>query len=340
MVIYTLVMRLIKIEIIKLIKLIKLIKMSIFDSLYLHKNILTEMEGPPLTPMIMFMCVYEVGLNGLNIQPEKIQLEPSGVVKMISNNYEFKTQPGWEFLIHEKYKKMHKKKKKTTRKVQGSGYCFNSTIEAVIVLDEVLSELEKDKIYKLAKTDCKKYNIKCFTSTGKTQIPGIICQDLMDGKIVIREWVNFLNKNLQAKISIASMYINLINFKFEFNIHPHLPLVIINFMNLHTIFTNEILRLEEEKSPIQIKHIKQPFETKFTIQFEIMDRRVNVFIFRYRKINLLGGNSFEINNMIYTYLSEVFEKYWDYIVGLPPIPDRFRVVNQQELEEEIKRLTL
>ena len=140
---------------------------------HLSDEILGECPDEILSPNHMFVCTFEARIGGINLSIIDFidQITPSGTIKAINCNFGHKAQDDYE-----QYLKLVRKEKRRranpyqtetkTRKLQGDGTCFNSTVEPVIIFDD-----NPNKVYK----------VKCFTSTGVIQVPGVINHDLSDG---------------------------------------------------------------------------------------------------------------------------------------------------------------
>ena len=82
---------------------------------------------------------------------------------------------------------------------------FNSAVEPSIILTK--REDNKHLIDKCFKN--KIYKIKCFPNTGNTQIPGILMDNLADGKYVAQCWLKCLQENLGSNLYIKEQRISL-----------------------------------------------------------------------------------------------------------------------------------
>lgn len=145
-----------------------------------------ELDNPQLlvrrddqfTPAHQFTATYAAEIEGLNV-PFKtfVQLyDPTGVVKVLDSNFGHKAQPGYE-------DKIKQPKKKSERKVQGDGSCFNSCVEA---------RLERE-----GETELR--HVKCFPTRGGVQVVGCRESDCSDGIWNIERWVEYLNEQLKPE---------------------------------------------------------------------------------------------------------------------------------------------
>ena len=307
------------------------------------------MPNPSFEPLKMFVATLEAQLTNLHLEiDEAIEwMEPSGPVLAINCNYGHKSKAGWE-----KYKKLERKKKKDTnggreRKMQGDGTCFNSALEPVVQIGDLVP-------------DDKFYYMKCFTSTGQTQVPGTLMPDLSDGRAALQAWVDFLNESSAGdpdgqggskKIEVKWSQANMINFKSQ--VRRTSPRVL---LNLHDL-ARYLQQLEDRvivagktshagmqfvakflpegttlvAPPFQICETKPPIEdVKLSFRIAFPDRKVRVNIFQRCKINILGADSLETGQTIYDWLRTLFETNWSCFVRLQPRRDseRFKVVRQ------------
>lgn len=145
-------------------------------------------DAGPLTPSNLFVCTYGAKLGNLKIdfiKLTKIMCEnPSDCLLAVNGNFGHAAQRGYERYI--KTTKPPAKKniiaRGRPRKAQGDVTCFNSAVEPVIRINH--PGIKAGKVYK----------VKCFPTTGETQIPGVVCPDLSDGQQVLDVFVEYLNK--------------------------------------------------------------------------------------------------------------------------------------------------
>ncbi len=341
------------------------------------------MPASPLTPKKLFVCTYEGQLGNLCVPVGELveKLEPSGPVLAINSNFGHKAQRGYERYIKKPAvpKPSRAPAVRRPRKLQGDGTCFNSAAEPVLSIE--FPGISRDKVY----------FVKCFSTTGQTQVPGVLRQDLEDGEAVLRAWVDFLNdagvgadaEGNPADVKILSSQPNMLNFKFRVvNVSDRMLLRLAAVADyMHTLevcavyaergFTGE---LWEESLPVLSTALREitparlpallpavlalppavltallprllppscplvvpPFkikqatprdilEVKFSCCFVVNDRNVRLNIFQGGKINILGANSFDAAEKIYTFLLELFRACWPEFVKLKPLPDAIRL---------------
>ncbi len=146
----------------------------------------------PFTPLSIFVCTYVAQLAGLRLDFRKLTeimcKNPHGCLVAINSNFGHACQPGYEQYVKKPRAEKPEPAKKImtirgrTRKVQGDGTCFNSAIEPVISIDH--PDIDEEKVY----------FVKCFPSTGETQVPGVLCLDYSDGRQVLDVFVAYLNE--------------------------------------------------------------------------------------------------------------------------------------------------
>jgi hypothetical protein len=356
------------------------------------------MPTSPLTPKKLFVCTYEGRLTNLCVPVGELveRLEPSGPVLAINSNFGHKAQRGYERYIKKPAapKQSRAPAVRRARKLQCDGTCFNSAVEPVLSID--FPGISRDKVY----------FVKCFSTTGQTQVPGVLREDLEDGEAVLRAWVGFLNEagvgadaeGNPKPVEILGSQPNMLNFKFRVvNVSDRMLLrlaVVADYM--HTLevcavhadrgwggepptggsktplsFTGEqreaslgmlstalrgitpdrlpallpavlalpptvlaalLPRLLPPQCPLIVPpyKIKQAtprdiLEVKFSCCFVVGERNVRLNIFQGGKINILGANSFEAAEGIYSFLLELFRACWPEFVRLKPLPDAVRL---------------
>lgn len=283
----------------------------------------------PFSDLTLFTCTYVSKITNINMSFE--QLTPiicsnlRGNILAINSNYGHGAQVGYESFIKQPKEKsetsIHIKGK--TRKGQGNGTCFNSAIEPVIKLDNS----KTDKIYK----------IKCFPTTGETQIPGVILSDFSDGGKVLETFVNYLNTlNIGVdgkKIGIAYEKPKMINYKFKLNNMTKFMLV--NLFNLAE-YLQSIERGEDMgdniPTPFVIREVKIPVDDiKTSFRMRTSEKRVpRINVFQSGKVNILGSESVSSAEAIYKYLSDIFQLYWDDFIRIKPLSDKDKALLIQQ----------
>lgn len=278
----------------------------------------------------LFVCTYVAKLGNINVNFEQLTHtlcdNLSGNILAINSNYGHASQPGHEsFIKHPKViiNDKHIYIKGRTRKIQGDGTCFNSAIEPVIKLNN--------------SSDDKFYYIKCFPTTGETQIPGVIESDFSDGHDVLVIFINFLN-NLQIGIreadTIKQIYIEsegpkMLNYKFKLNRENNR--ILINMIKIaEYLFVldqdGDILPWIRIDPPFQIKEIKSPVDDiKVSFRFQTSVKRApRINIFQEGKINILGSESIESARLIYTFLTDIFKNNWTRLINVKPEKDKVK----------------
>lgn len=297
-----------------------------------------------LTEKTMFVCTYVARLIPLRkdvVEATKIicSRELKGNILVVNSNFGHVAQEGYDYLL----KTAEKKKKKNgnkirTRKVQGDGTCFNSTIEPIIRID--YPGMKENKIYK----------VKCFPTTGETQIPGVVQPDLSDARPVLDVLVNFLNELKMGENGEPIYYENdmpkMLDYKFR--VIRSCPRLLVNLRNLAIYLQrleenklrqdtkaeeDDILKITLPFRPVLpthfIREIKPPTtDVKVSLKFTCGDRQPKVNIFQSGKINILGADSNEHSEDIYAFFLELFTKNWEHLVCLKPRSD-------EEIEDPI-----
>lgn len=302
------------------------------------ESILLIPQESPITTQILFVCTYVAKLSnidkGVAALTEQMCKSLNSEVVAINSNYGHACWPGYEHLLKSPKIPLdrHTPSRGRVRKVQGDGTCFNSAVEPILVIKH--PGISVDKIYK----------VKCFPTTGETQVPGVICSDLSDGNAVLKVFVNYLNglhvgtdPNLQ--ITILSEQAKMLNYKFAVNrINPriliNLPALAKYMQSLENmkaikgcILTDDQKKVFEKWS----KLILPPYtvrETKFSADdvkvsfiFDSISRGPRINIFQKGKINILGADSVESAKYIYEFFLEMFTANWNMLVCIQPLRD-------------------
>jgi hypothetical protein len=266
----------------------------------------------------LFVCTYVAKLGNICINFEELTHllcnNLSGNILAINSNYGHASQVGYEHFIKKIKKDKHLSQKGRIRKIQGDGTCFNSAIEPVIKIND----------------SGKYYFIKCFPSTGETQIPGVIENDLSDGHNVLVTFIDFLNglnlsDKIDEKIYICSEGPKMLNYKFKLNIDNNSLINLLKLSNLLLCSQNPDLNdtwlLID--LPYNITEIKSSIDDiKVSFRFQTSDTRApRINIFQGGKVNILGSESAESSINIYKYLNEIFILNWNILVRTRPVKD-------------------
>lgn len=277
----------------------------------------------------LFVCTYVAKLANININFEQLTNilcnNLSGNILAINSNYGHASQLGYESFIKQP-KKINSKSstyvKGRTRKIQGDGTCFNSAIEPVIKLDNSIEN--------------KFYFIKCFPTTGETQIPGVIKNDFSDGHDVLVtfvEYLNALNIGINENGTIKEIYIEregpkMLNYKFKLNRETNR--ILINLIKiaeyLILLESNDDVNVDSwvlVTKPFPIKEIKSPVDDiKVSFRFQTsLKRAPRINIFQEGKINILGAESIDSAELIYIFLTDIFKLNWRNLINIKPEKD-------------------
>ena len=308
------------------------------DYKLLDDKILLELpKKTACSPISLFVCTYIAKLSNICIPTIKLTeimcKDPRGVLVAFNSNYGHACQPGYEHLL--KFKKPVKVPKRgKIRKVQGDGTCFNSAIEPILFIEH--PGISPEKIYK----------VKCFPTTGETQIPGVICPDLSDGHAVLVAFVDYLNDlNVSShaedvpQIAIIHEQPKMLNYKFRVNRNS--PRILIN-LHVLALYMNklEIIKgidctpltdIQQDcfegwpvilLPPYLVRETKPPTDdVKVSFRFKCADRSPRINIFQEGKINILGADSNESALKIYAFFVQLFTANWAMFVCLQPRSD-------------------
>jgi len=159
------------------------------DHKWLEDSVLLGLPARgPFTTLTLFVCTYVAKLDNLHmnfVELTRVMCQnPHGCLLAANSNFGHAAQPG-----SERYLKTPKPPRARRapmrgrpRKVQGDGTCFNSAVEPVITIDH--PDLAEGKVY----------FVKCFPTTGETQVPGVVLPNLADGHLVLAAFVDYLNE--------------------------------------------------------------------------------------------------------------------------------------------------
>jgi hypothetical protein len=220
----------------------------------------------PLTPLTLFVCTYVAKLGNLHVNFVELTAlmcaDPHGVLIALNSNFGHACQPGFEHLLKAPKPPPERRvpARGRARKVQGDGTCFNSAVEPILAVDH--PGISDDKIYK----------VKCFPTTGETQVPGVICPDLSDGRAVLDAFVAYLNElgvgdeepaaaaeeehigagapepRRRLEITIISEQPKMLNYKFRVN--RNAPRILVNLRALATYMHSLELTKAVEGTPL------------------------------------------------------------------------------------------
>ncbi len=308
------------------------------------------LEPPPVlfTPLKLFVCTYVAKLDNLHMDfvklSERLCEDPHGALLATNSNFGHACQPGYEhFLKLPKAQPVideYVPSRSRPRKVQGDGTCFNSAVEPIVQID--YPGIRNGKVYK----------IKCFPSTGETQVPGVVCPDLSDGGAALRAFVGYLNElgvgdqtepehaEQRAQIGIINEGPNMMNYKWR--LIRNSPRILIDTCALAdymALLESERLVAGKEPTitqmalfaawpaavlpPYPIREVSPPSgDVKVSFRFKIGIRTPRVNVFQEGKMNVLGANSEESVLQIYAFFEQLFEVNWSRLVCLQPRHDK------------------
>jgi hypothetical protein len=302
----------------------------------------------PFTPPTLFVCTYEARLSNLRMAvaelTRRLCQNPHGCLIAVNSNYGHAAQPGCE-----RYVKVPKAPPERrvpargrARKVQGDGTCFNSAVEPII------------RINHPGVGDDKVYMVKCFPTTGETQVPGVICPDLSDGSAVLRAVVDYLNEagagvpgpdGERLPVAVVAEGPNMLNYKFR--LRRSCPRILVNLRALSAYLRLlEVARLAEPAQkdglspeqaalfagwpaavlpPFLVRETKPPIDdVKVSCRFHCDRRMPRVNVFQEGKVNILGARSIESAQAIFDFFQRLFLAAWPLLVCLQPRRDSER----------------
>lgn len=297
------------------------------------KNV-PEVELHKWSPLKMFLCTYRGTLSGLNqkFDNELMQkLNPKAPIIAINSNFGHKCLTGYEHYLKSKDKKKKKKKNngKKERKHQGDGTCFAHAV----VFNVELSN--------------KVYNVRCFTASGDTQIPGVVCNDYSDGRQVMGIVAGFLNESKIFEKEIKQVDEKFTMRNYNFAMLEESPSLLIKFKHISEYFkrvevekkarvTHNTTDLEQfgkyvDPGNIVIKQIKYSNDdNKYSMTFELrnapndISSKMLLKVFPHGKMNILGVKPIGGGQELYDYIKQVFCENWNQFIMMKPKPTKVR----------------
>ena len=314
--------------------------------------LLAPPAGAPFTPLTLFVCTYVAKLANLHISFVELTrimcARPHGCLLAVNSNFGHAAQPGAE--RHLKSPKPPAPRQAPSRgrprKVQGDGTCFNSAIEPVVAVG--LAGLAPGKVY----------YVKCFPTTGETQVPGVVLPDLSDGHAVLAAFVAYLNElgvgdaappapgaapgaaRPPLAVAIAREQPKMINYKFR--LARSSPRILVNLHALAAYLgALEATKLAEggpAPTPAQlarfaawpalvlpphpVRETKSPTDdVKVSFRFREPARAPRLNVFQEGKVNILGADSVMSAERIYDFFTRLFAANWAALVTLQPRRD-------------------
>lgn len=298
----------------------------------------------PFTPRVLFLCTYVAKLANLKMNfidmTTVLCRDPHGVLVAFNSNFGHACQPGYERYIKAPKPPAARPTpaRGRARKVQGDGTCFNSATEPVLEVEH--PGTRAGKVYK----------VKCFPSTGETQVPGVLCPDLSDGRVVLAAFVAYLNEyklgaEPETPITITCEAPNMLDYKFK--LIRSTPRMLIDLAALTRYLGGlELAARGARGAPLAAEAAARLFdgwpavvhppypvrETKpstddvkvsFRLQGETRTPRINVF--QSGKVNILGADSLVMAERIYDFFVDLFSANWARLVCLRPRCDLERL---------------
>lgn len=231
-------------------------------------------ETEVVTPPLLFVCTFGATLAMRVPLPEFVALVLGGVearagdwapgagaggpgapaftggaVVAVNSNLGAACRPGFEGVLKTEGGRPQARLGRP-RRVQGNGTCFNSAVEPVVRLEG--PGVDPRKIYKL----------KCFPTTGKTQITGGIRLDLADVRQVLEVFVGFLRaQGVRAPdgepVWVRESGPTMLNFKFA--VRRSSPRVLVNHAALNAVVRRlELARAVEGEAPALLRPPSPP----------------------------------------------------------------------------------
>jgi hypothetical protein len=317
--------------------------------------LLEHPPGGPLSPLTLFVCTYVATLSNLKIDFRELtrricEIEADMPLPLVAFNSNFghRCRPGYEeYLKAPKVPNLRVPLRGRPRKVQGDGTSFNSAIEPILIINH--PGVHSEKVYK----------VKCFPTTGATQVPGVICPDLSDGSVVLSVFVDYLNslgigtpdaEGIPATIAVSEEGPKMINYKFRVIRSTPRMLIDLRALSIYmdTLESSRIVwdpdigdpaifEPTEAQSdlfrdwpslvppPFIIRETKPPTDdVKMSFRFTGKDRFPRVNVFQEGKINILGADTFMAAEKIYHYFEQLFAANWPALVCLQPRRDNER----------------
>lgn len=329
----------------------------------LSDEVLMELpEAGAMTAPTMFVCTYKAGLknigvgflqlteqvvNRINSDNDEVRrggtrTPESASLLALNSNFGHAAQIGYERLM-----KIPKPAPDTSssripsrtrpRKLQGDGTCFNSAIEPTVRVEN--ADLPRGKIY----------HMKCFPSTGETQVPGVLFEDKRDGRLALRAFVDYLNSigagavgedGVPREITIDGEMPSMLNYKYRLNRRSPRILVNLGLLADYLCLLGRVgVSVSKPPTPEQVesfvgwpslvlppylvRETKAPAnDVKVSFCMRVDDNecpRINIF--QGGKVNILGAKTSVVVYAIYAFFVQMFTENWIMLVGLLPKKD-------------------
>ena len=244
------------------------------------------------------------------------------------------------------------KPRKKGRKVHGDGTSFQACLEIWITIDHPeINAKFPDKVYK----------IKCFSSTGKIQIPGGRLESGEDCRIAIQNLIKFFNsldigKDAEGNtvpIELVRLEPSMMNFKTKLKLDDPT-------LDLYNYKLNRYIQAIQEKDleGIEGTYIEPPYgiintvnvdespRTAFKCNTSTSSFRVEIFNNMQKsnigKINIKGTKSRAEADAAYDYIRKIFIENWSIFIGPrpkmdPPVTRRREKKKQSKEVDDILR---
>ena len=244
-----------------------------------------------------------------------------GGVRALNSNFGHYCQAGYERFL--KCPKPPPPLRRRERKRQGDASCFNSALELTIIPgpdDNPPPAL----VAVLRKNPGKYYAVKCFPSTGYTQVPGVISPDLSDGSFAVAIWARFLTEaGVGINPALPVSYRRMADYG-ELQVPPSPPERSRDPQSGPHRRISEIReRIGRGASVSNPRDQAPPGWPEHVVQVCLSGGiKVRVKAFYRGKVNILGARDTESPLAICDYLSALFHAHWREFVVLQPLPDK------------------
>ena len=200
----------------------------------------------------------------------------------------------------------------------------------------------------------KIYYVRCFTASGDTQIPGVVCSDFSDGRQVMKYVATYMNETKVFKTEIKQIDEKFTMRNYKFWMLEESPNLLMRSKRIAEYFSrieaekriadnanSGVPSREHDQSDIHhygqyidpgnliIKQVKYSNDdNKLSMTFEVRNApadttsKLLLKVFPHGKFNILGVKQIGGGPELYDYIKRVFNTNWKDFIMMKPKPNR------------------